>query len=158
MPDDSKAAHDSISYFVTVRTFNCRSVFADPENAATLVDVIDEARRRVGFKNYAYAVLPDHYHVLLGGGADSRVVADAILAINRAVEGLLELPDNGQPLWDDEADVLVIYSVRLRFEKLNYIHNKPVLCGIVEKPQDYAFSSASFYYKHYGKTEFGGHE
>jgi hypothetical protein len=82
-------------------------------------------------------------------------VADLILSINQAVECTIDdLPDDGQPLWDQESDVLVLYSPRSRLEKLNYIHNKPVLCGIVENAQDYIYSSAPFYFRRYGKTEF----
>lgn len=149
-----EAIEAQVSYFVTVRTHRCRRVFHEARHAATLVDVIEGMRRQMHLKKYAYAVLPDHYHVLLGTGPDSRAVADAVLAINRAAERFLELPDGGQPLWDDEPEVLVIYTARSRFEKLNYIHNKPVVCGIVERPEDYAFSSAAFYYRRYGKTEF----
>ncbi len=151
---DEKALGQQLAYFVTVRTFECKKVFDDAEKASALVDFIEHTRRRAGFKKYAYCVLPDHYHVLFGAGADSGSVADAILAINKATERYIELPDNGQPLWDDESDVLVIYSARARFEKLNYIHNKPVLCGFAERPEDYEFSSARFYYKRYGRTEF----
>jgi len=145
---------ERVSYFVTVRTFECRRVFDVEANASTLVDVIEKARRRMGFKKYAYVVLPDHYHVLLGAGPSSGAVADTVLAINRIVERVVELPDDGCPLWDAEADVLVIYTSHSRFEKLNYIHSKPVLCGLVAKAEDYAFSSAGFYFKRYGKTEF----
>ncbi|MBM4037815.1 MAG: hypothetical protein FJ290_04810 [Planctomycetes bacterium] len=154
MPNDTEPGEPQVSYFVTVRTFQCRSVFHEEQKAATLVELIETLRRQMGFKKYAYAVLPDHYHVLLGGGPASAAVADAILAINRAMERFIEPEDGGQPLWDDEPEVLVIYTTQSRFEKLNYIHQKPVLCGIVEKPQDYAFSSAAFYFKRYGKTEF----
>jgi len=150
----AEAIDPRVSYFVTVRTFNCRRVFDDETNASMLVDVIETSRRKVGFKKYGYVVLPDHYHLLLGGGPESQGVADVIAAVNHAVERLVALPDDGQPLWDDEADVLVVYTARSRFEKLNYIHNKPVVCGIVEKAEDYAFSSAGFYYRRYGKTEF----
>jgi len=143
-----------VSYFVTVRTFNCKTVFDDETRARTLVDMIESVRRRSGLKKFAYVVLPDHYHLLLGGSAESSPVADAILAINRMVERYVDSPDDGQPLWDSEADVLVLYSPQAHFEKLNYIHNKPVLCGIAAKPEDYMFSSAGFYFRRYGKTHF----
>ena len=161
MADNDEAIERQVSYFVTVRTFRCRRVFHEEKHAALVVDLIESMRRSEGFRKYAYVVLPDHYHVLLGGGrvptpggGRSASVADTILAINKAVERFVELPDDGQPLWDDEPEVLVIYTARSRFEKLNYIHNKPVVCGIVEKPEDYAFSSAGFYFRRYGKTEF----
>ena len=66
----------SVTYFVTVRTFACKSVFHEESSASTLVDVMETLRRQEGFKKYGYVVLPDHYHVLLGGGADSQSVAD----------------------------------------------------------------------------------
>lgn len=145
---------EQVSYFVTVRTFQCRRVFHEERSASALADVIESLRRQMGFKKYAYVVLPDHYHVLFGSGPHSESIAEAILAINRATERFLGPADGNQPLWDAEPEVLVIYTAQSRFEKLNYIHRKPVLCGIVEKPEDYAFSSASFYFKRYGKTEF----
>ncbi|MFP4057088.1 MAG: transposase [Candidatus Brocadiia bacterium] len=145
---------DQVSYFVTVRTFGCRSVFHDEARAAAAVELIESVRQRVGLKKYGYVVLPDHYHVLFGSMPDSRSVADVVLAINRAIEGLITVPDDGQPLWDDEPEVLVIYTAPSRLEKLNYMHHKPVLCGLVESAQDYQFSSARFYYQRYGKTEF----
>jgi|GEM_PF-2032201 len=151
---DGEAIEKTLSYFATVRTFNCRRVFNVEKNASTLVELIEQTRRRMGFRKYGYVVLPDHYHVLFGAGPNSGAVADAILGINKAAERFLALPDDGGPLWDDEPEVLIIYTARARFEKLSYIHRKPVLCGIVEKPEDYAFSSAGFYFKRYGKTEF----
>jgi putative transposase len=156
MPNDPEArpADTQVSYFVTVRTFGCRTVFDDATKASTLVDLIETVRREQGFKKYGYVVLPDHYHVLFGGGPDSRSVADVIWAINHAVERFVETADDGQPLWDDEPEVLVLYSARTRLEKLNYMHHKPVLCGVAANAQDYAFSSARFYYERYGKTEF----
>ena len=151
---DLTAPMDAVSYFVTVRTFGCKPVFDDPAKAETLVDVMETHRRAHGAKKYAYAVLPDHYHALFGSGPQSRTIADLILAINRAVEHFLEMPDDGQPLWDAEAEVTVLYSTGARIEKLNYIHHKPVLCGLVEKPEDYAHSSAAYYFRRYGKVEF----
>jgi hypothetical protein len=144
-----------VSYFVTVRTFGCKMVFDEEARAEKLVELMESVRQEEGFRKYAYVVLPDHYHLLLGGGPSSRSVADLILSLNQAVECTIDdLPDDGQPLWDQESDVLVLYSPRSRLEKLNYIHNKPVLCGIVENAQDYAYSSAPFYFRRYGKTEF----
>jgi len=154
MADDDGQTTGPVSYFVTVRTFECKSVFHDAAKAEMLVDVIETKRRQVGFKKYGYVVLPDHYHILLGGEADSGSVADVVLAVNAMVERMVEGADDGQPLWDDEPEVLVLYSPRARLEKLNYIHNKPVVCGVVDTPQDYVFSSAGFYFSRHGKCIF----
>jgi hypothetical protein len=41
------------------------------------------------------------------------------------------------------------YSPRFSLQKLNYIHNNAVENGIVDKPENYLYSSAKDYY--YGK-------
>lgn len=144
----------TVAYFVTVRTFQCRSVFHEESRAETLIDVMETLRRQQGFRKYGYVVLSDHYHVLLGGGASSKSVADVILGINQQVERFLELPDDGQPLWDDEPEVMVLYTPKARLEKLNYIHSKPVVCGVAARPEDYGFSSARFYLEKHGQCIF----
>jgi len=154
MAGQTKARDPRVSYFVTVRTLDCRPVFHEDKSASTLVEVIEETRRRMGFKKYAYVVLPDHYHLLLGAGPASAAVADVILSINRTVEHFLAAPGDERPLWDPEPEVLVLYSAGARMEKLNYIHRKPVLCGVAKRAEDYAYSSAGFYFRRYGKAEF----
>jgi putative transposase len=40
---------------------------------------------------------------------------------------------------------LVLYTNPFIFEKLNYLHNNPVRSGIVERPEEYIYSSAKNY-------------
>jgi hypothetical protein len=44
--------------------------------------------------------------------------------------------------WRDRSDLLEAGFIR---EKLDYLHNNPLIAGIVEKPEDYLYSSARFY-------------
>ena len=43
----------------------------------------------------------------------------------------------GVPLWTNE----------VFWQKLDYIHHNPVKAGLCNYPEDYKYSSASFYYK-----------
>lgn len=45
----------------------------------------------------------------------------------------------------DDNEAKEIYSISFMYEKLEYIHNNPVKDLIVEKPEDYLFSSARNY-------------
>ena len=47
--------------------------------------------------------------------------------------------------WQDGNQAKVIFSKEFFYEKLNYIHNNPVQDLIVERPEDYLFSSARNY-------------
>jgi putative transposase len=40
---------------------------------------------------------------------------------------------------------LELFTPKVTQQKLDYIHNNPVEAGIVEKPEDYRYSSAKVY-------------
>jgi hypothetical protein len=48
-------------------------------------------------------------------------------------------------LWQDGNHAKVIYTNEFFYEKLNYIHQNPVQDMIVDKPEEYLFSSARNY-------------
>jgi putative transposase len=47
--------------------------------------------------------------------------------------------------WRQDNQPKECYSPEFTIQKLNYIHNNPVEAGIVDKPEDYLFSSARDY-------------
>ena len=48
-------------------------------------------------------------------------------------------------IWQERFDDLAIYSLRIAKSKINYIHNNPVRKKMVEKPEEYLYSSARNY-------------
>ena len=50
-------------------------------------------------------------------------------------------------VWMDRFDDVIIKSSKVFFTKLQYIHYNPVREGLVQKPEDYKHSSASYYFK-----------
>jgi REP element-mobilizing transposase RayT len=48
-------------------------------------------------------------------------------------------------VWTHENHAVVLYSNKFFKEKIDYIHNNPIRAGIVEKPEDYLYSSARNY-------------
>jgi putative transposase len=57
--------------------------------------------------------------------------------------------------WRQDNQPQELYSPKFFFQKLSYIHNNPVVAGIVEKPEHYLYSSARDYFetKKYGLLE-----
>jgi len=51
----------------------------------------------------------------------------------------------GFQFWQQDNHPLEISSQSMAWQKLEYIHNNPVEAGIVEKPEDYLYSSARDY-------------
>jgi REP element-mobilizing transposase RayT len=52
-------------------------------------------------------------------------------------------------VWTHENHAELIYSQKFIEQKIEYIHNNPVRAGIVEKPEEYLYSSA----RNYGDIE-----
>jgi REP element-mobilizing transposase RayT len=49
--------------------------------------------------------------------------------------------------WRQDNQPQELYSPKFFFQKLNYIHNNPLVAGMVEKPEHYLYSSARDYFK-----------
>ena len=47
-------------------------------------------------------------------------------------------------VWQDGYHAEIIETPKFMYQKLSYIHNKPVEDKIVEKPEDYIFSSRNY--------------
>jgi hypothetical protein len=48
-------------------------------------------------------------------------------------------------LWQQDNHPILLSSLKIAHQKLDYTHYNPVTAGIVEKPEDYLYSSAKNY-------------
>jgi len=117
-----------------------------------------EARTSGGFAIFAYAIMPDHLHVITDGarkpsdtlrflnGISSRRVIDYLKEHDYATS-LAKLRDGGKPrghvysLWDGHSHALPLFSETFFMQRVNYIHQNPVRTGLVERAEDYRWSS-----------------
>jgi hypothetical protein len=53
--------------------------------------------------------------------------------------------NNDFQLWQQHNHPIILDTIFLIDQKLNYIHNNPVFAGFVEKPEEYLYSSARDY-------------
>lgn len=51
----------------------------------------------------------------------------------------------GGKIWQDRYDRQVIYTEKVLTRKIDYIHHNPVKAGLVDKPEDWYYSSAADY-------------
>jgi hypothetical protein len=49
-------------------------------------------------------------------------------------------------LWQQDNHPIELFNDKILHQKLDYLHYNPVVAGIVEKPEDYLYSSARDYY------------
>jgi len=134
--------HQRTGHFHFV-TFSCHSrlpYLASPEAKSIFEDALERMRLRYDFFVVGYVVMPEHVHLLLSEPTKG-LLGDAIKALKLSVT----LRSKERPFWSLRYYDFNVYSSEKRIEKLRYIHRNPVVRGLVEAAEDWAYSSFSHY-------------
>jgi len=169
MSDKYKIWDATKAYFFTITVVGWIDVFIRKENKFTLIDSLRYCQKSKCLVVYGYCIMPSHLHLIAraeGCNALSDIIRDFKKFTSKAIvkqiiegsesrkEWMLEYFKNaGEKLkgktnfkfWQDGNHFEVITSNKFFDEKLDYIHNNPVRELIVERPEDYIFSSARNY-------------
>jgi putative transposase len=95
---------------------------------------------RYEFEVLGYVVMPEHVHLLLSEpGKD--LLAVGLQALKISVSKRSE----ERPFWQARYYDFNVFTNAKRVEKLWYMHANPVKRGLVEKPEDWAWSSYRYY-------------
>jgi len=113
------------------------------------VAALERVRRDYGVCVYGYVVMPEHVHLLLNE-PERNTFAQAIKALKQGVARRLALRAKDS-LWQARYYDFNVWSEGKFVEKLRYIHRNPVKRGLVEKPEDWLWSS----FRHYASGEVG---
>jgi len=130
-------------YFVTTDTWQKYPLFINTELANIVVEQILSCRDRGFYKLHAFAVMPDHLHVLLTP-SETTTVENAMQMIKGGSAHRMghEWP-NKFPVWHAGFhDRWMRDAVEYRGSK-RYTEQNPVEAKLVERSEDYVFSSAS---------------
>ena len=102
----------------------------------------EEARKRYGLLVFGYVVMPEHVHFLVSE-AERKLLSTAIRAIKQSVAR--RLISGREHFWQARYYDFNVWSGKKLVEKLRYMHRNPVKRGLVEKPEDWHWSS----FRHY---------
>jgi REP element-mobilizing transposase RayT len=148
-------------YYITTNVYNHLSIFARPSFVIPLIDSLNFYRHKYQFKLIGYVIMPDHIHLIIWPVGQSQVddmMRDykkftAVRLIRQAeVEGRKdwinafkqagqETERSENKVWQDSYWDKNIYTERFLRQKINYIHRNPLRAKLVEKPEDYPYSS-----------------
>jgi putative transposase len=131
-------------------TFSCyhREPYLDPAQHKDLfLSVLERVRERYRFSIFGYVVMPEHVHLLLGKPETKDVsVVMQVLKQTTSRKVLAARPDNSlESLWQRRFYDFNVRTEHKRVEKLRYLHQNPVARGLVEKPEDWQWSSFRYY-------------
>jgi putative transposase len=149
MPSDLRRFHHSgQSHFVTFTCYKRRPHLDGAKICELFVMALERARVRYQFRVYGFVVMPEHVHLLISE-PERETVATAIQSLKlssslRTASGR-ECDGQRSPLWQKRYYDRNIRDYDEFVEKLRYIHRNPVARGLVEKAEDWKWSS----FRHY---------
>jgi len=154
-----RISKDSPAYYLTSVAKDRLPVFRTTELNTVACAALDEARRSAAFLLFAYVLMPDHNHAIVGSELKPSKVLQYINGIigRRVIDFLKEKghqlslqklrhDDRGRgyrySLWDHHPNAKLLTTEDLLMQKVNYVHQNPVRAGLVSAAEDYRWSSA----------------
>jgi putative transposase len=153
-------------WFVTTTIVSFTKVFTEERYFQIAIDNLNFYREKYKFLLLGYVIMPEHVHLLLYSfphlGTISNIMRDWKWStafdikeqcqqdgrddlINQFRSNAQRRRRRGFQIWMPRFDDVLIYSEEQYRIKLNYIHNNPVKRGLVDKPEDWKYSSARNY-------------
>lgn len=164
-----KATLKGKAYFITITTVNWVDIFTRLSQRMIIVNTLNYCVENKGLEIYGYCIMPSHIHLLCRAQDDeqlSNIMRDFKTFTSKKIieniknetesrrDWLLQMfqescehlkRDQTYKVWQNGYHAEYIESEKFTFQKLNYIHNNPVVDKIVEHPWEYIFSSAQNY-------------
>jgi putative transposase len=107
---------------------------------------LEGMRVRYDFVVCGYVVMPEHVHVLVSEPKKA-ILAKALQALKLSVS----VQSRERPFWQPRYYDFNVHNELKRIEKLRYMHRNPVKRGLVQKPEQWQWSS----FRHYATGEMG---
>ena len=131
-------------------TFSCQDrlpYLKSPDSKAVFESVLESRQSQYGFSIHGYVIMPGHVHLLVSE-PPIEPLSKAIASLKREVSRL----SPQSPFWLPRYYDFNVFSEGKKIEKLRYMHRNPVERGLVEKPEDWAWSSFRAYALHEAGT------
>jgi putative transposase len=137
------------SHFLTVSCYKRRPNFGGAESRCSFESALERVREQYALCVYGYVVMPEHVHMLVSE-PERGALAQAMQSLKQGVARRLALRAEDS-FWQARYYDFNVWSECKFVEKLRYIHRNPVKRGLVERPEDWAWSS----FRHYLTGELG---
>lgn len=150
-------------YFITCTIVEWLPVFTRKLYFDILINSLNFCRQRKGLNVFAYAILDNHVHLVVSGDNLANTIKDfkrhtareiIKLAQNEEKTWLLNQfrffrkkykTDSEYQVWHEGFHPKQIISEDMLRQKIEYIHHNPVRIGVVDKMEDWIYSSARNY-------------
>ena len=143
MPSGLKRFQQAESlHFITFSCFRRLPLLEAAQARETFEAVLEATRARHQARVYAYVLMPEHIHLLVN--EPPRILLAQLLKSVKQVTSR-KLRGGREKFWQDRYYDCNVRGEKERSEVIRYIHRNPVKRGLVEKPEDWPWSS----FRHY---------
>ena len=126
---------------VTIAVQDRRPIFGDPVVASAAVDVLRSHVAKTGVPVYAYCIMPEHVHVLVGPSATCDVTTFVGQFKNLAQRAAWQHGVDGS-FWQRSYWDHFLRAEEQVEQAVEYVRNNPVRRGLVDEAGDYPFSGS----------------
>lgn len=155
-------------YYFTLIVVDWVDIFTRKIYRDIVIESFAYCRNQKGLKIWAYVIMSNHVHCILS--ADNNNISDVLRDFKRHTASKIlksiESPNESRrdwmlkrfefaarsnvrnslhQFWMHDNHAVEFITAKFAAQKLNYIHMNPVRAGLVEKPEDWLYSSARNY-------------
>ena len=158
------------AYFISFAVVDWLDVFTRNDYKDIFIESLTYSQENKGMEIYAWCIMTNHVHLIfrsINGQKPELLIGDLKrFTSNKIVKAIIDNPRESRKdwlleqfqkaaskssnvkkyqFWRHDNKPIELWSNRVIFEKINYIHNNPVEEGLVYNPEDYVYSSARDY-------------
>ena len=143
--------HEGHLHFITFSCYQRLPFLSDDGVKKIFIDRFEELRKRHDFRVTGYVLMPEHVHLLISE-PNTGELSSTLRVLKGETSKLLKA--GKKQFWQRRYHDFNVFTEDKRIEKLRYMHRNPVVRGLVERPEDYLWSS----FRHYATGERGAVE
>lgn len=145
MPRMARQKSESGIYHIMLRGANRQEIFHDDQDRLRFLETLDRYKKEIDLKVYGWCLMDNHVHLLLGEGKEEISVTMKRIGVSFAwyynwkyttIGHLFQGRYKSEKVEKDNSMLLVV----------RYIHQNPIKAGIVQKADEWKWSSCQGYY------------
>lgn len=144
MPRHARKQSKSSFYHIMIRGNERKEIFHDDDDRIRFLDTLKKMKEDGNYDIYAYCLMNNHVHLLMREEKDSIQRSMKRICVSYAYYFNCKYHRIGH-LFQDRFRSEAVEEESYMLAAARYIHNNPVKAGIVEKAEDYKWSSYTEY-------------
>ena len=141
MPRRTRMYIPGLPYHIVQRGNNREVCFIEPENYQYYLVLWQELAKRYGVSVHAYCLMTNHIHFLVTPQSESAISNTMKVVGSRYAQYINLLYKRTGTLWEGRHRSSLVHSEKYLLTCYRYIELNPVRAGMVNRPEEYRWSS-----------------